>query len=96
MNIQVQFSGLLIVSLIMIFFFGNKKIGLYTESIFARVLIGSFVCLVLDITSVIFIVNESPATEIICKAYLVSLLWMGFGGFDYIMTDLLRLILTPT
>ena len=89
MNIQVQFSGLLIVSLIMIFFFGNKKIGLYTESIFARVLIGSFVCLVLDITSVIFIVNESPATEIICKAYLVSLLWMGFGGFDYIMTDLL-------
>lgn len=93
MNIQVQVCALLVISLIMFFFFANKKIGLFTEKIFARALIGSFVCLCLDITSVIVIVYENavPATvtALICKAYLISLLWMGFSGFDYIMTDLM-------
>lgn len=94
MNIQVQISGLLIIILIMIFFFGNKKIGLFTERIFSRVLIGSFICLSLDILSVILIVKQdylSPIlVEIVCKAYLVTLLWMGFSGFDYIITDVMK------
>lgn len=93
MNIQVQTCGLIVISLIMFFFFANKKIGLFTEKVFSRILIGSFLCLCLDILSIILIVNDSSIphflTAFVCKAYLVSLLWMGFAGFDYIMTDLM-------
>lgn len=93
MNIQVQTCGLIIISLIMFFFFTNKKIGLFTEKVFSRILIGSFFCLCLDIFSIVFIVYENSVphflTAFVCKSYLVSLLWMGFSGFDYIMTDLM-------
>ena len=82
MNIQVQTCGLIIISLIMFFFFTNKKIGLFTEKVFSRILIGSFFCLCLDIFSIVFIVYENSVphflTAFVCKAYLVSLLWMGF------------------
>lgn len=78
----------------MIFFFGNKKIGLFTERVFSRVLLGSFICLGLDILSVVLIVNGAEVSdfwiEAVCKAYLVSLLWMGFSGFDYILTDVMK------
>lgn len=93
MNIQGQVCALIIISLIMFFFYANKKIGLFTEKVFSRILMGSFVCLFFDILSVILIVFDSyiPAilVTLVCKAYLIMLLWMGFSGFDYIMTDLM-------
>lgn len=93
MNIQAQFCGILIIGLIMFFFFTNKKIGLFTEKVFVRVLIGSLLCLSLDILSIV-VINQGDSvptfcTEIACKAYLVSLLWMAFGSFDYMLTDLM-------
>lgn len=93
MNIQVQICALLLITLIMFFFYANKKIGLFTEKVFARILIGSFGCLCLDILSIVLIVYDNAVPKIlttfVCKSYLVSLLWMGFAGFDYIMTDLM-------
>lgn len=92
MNIQVQICGLLIISLLMFFFFVNKKIGLFTERVFARILVGSFLCLCFDILSVVLIAKGEQIPEMwtntVCKAYLISLLWMGFGSFDYLLTDL--------
>lgn len=92
MNIQVQLCGLIVIFLIMFFYYGNKKIGLFTDAVFTRVLFGSFICLSLDILSVVMIVNADTIpifwVKFVCKAYLVSLLWMGFSGFDYEMTEL--------
>ncbi len=92
MNIQVQLCGLIVIFLIMLFYYGNKKIGLFTEAVFTRALSGSFICLCLDILSVVMIVYSATIPDfwvkVVCKAYLVSLLWMGFAGFDYEMTEL--------
>lgn len=92
MNIQVQICGLIMLIMIAIFFFGNKRIGLFTEKVFIRALIGGTICLILDILSVIAIVKvpslESISVKLICKAYLVSLVAMGFAGLDYVLTDM--------
>lgn len=92
MNIEVQLSGLIVISLISFFYYSNKKIGLFTEAVFSRVLCGSFLCLSLDILSVVLIVNGDVVpkfwVDFVCKAYLITLLWMGFSGFDYEMTEL--------
>ena len=93
LNIQVQICGLFIILVIMRFFYGNKKLGLFTEKVFSRALLGSFVSLILDIVSIVLIVNSDKIPEFIvrtvCKVYLISLLSMGFAGFDYILSDLL-------
>ncbi|MCQ2496796.1 MAG: EAL domain-containing protein [Lachnospiraceae bacterium] len=93
MNIQVQICGIVVISLIMFFFYGNRKIGLFTEKVFSRVMIGAFICLVLDITSIVCIVNESSLPEwliaAVCKAYLATLILMGYSGLDYTMTDIM-------
>ncbi|MCR4720679.1 MAG: EAL domain-containing protein [Lachnospiraceae bacterium] len=92
-NIQIQTSSILVIILIMLFFFCSKKIGLFTERVFARILIGAFVCLLLDILSVIFICNDdtlpSWLVEASCKLYLASIICMAFAGLDYILTELL-------
>lgn len=94
MNIQVQACGLLILGLIMVLFYGSKKIGLFTERVFSRVLIGSVFCLSFDILSVILIVYEEAVphflVETVCKGYLILLVCMGFAGLDYVLTDLLH------
>ena len=92
-NIQVQTSSLLVIILIMIFFFLSRKIGLFTERVFTRILFGTFFCLVFDIVSVIMICNDDVlphiAVEISCKLYLASLVSMAFAALDYILTELL-------
>ena len=92
-NIQVQTSSILVIVLIMLFFFCSRKIGLFTERVFARILIGAFVCLLLDILSVIFICNDDTLpywlVEASCKLYLASIICMAFAGLDYILTELL-------
>lgn len=94
MNIQVQVCGLIVIGLIKVLFHGSKRIGLFSERVFTRVLFGSCACLIADILSVILIVNEeaipSILVAIVCKAYLVLLLCMGFAGLDYVLTDLLK------
>ncbi len=92
-NIQIQTSSILVIVTIMIFFFLSKKIGLFTEKVFTRILIGAFFCLLFDILSIVFICNDDTLphllVEISCKLYLASLISMAFAGFDYILTELL-------
>ncbi|MCR5829636.1 MAG: EAL domain-containing protein [Lachnospiraceae bacterium] len=92
-NIQIQTSSLLVIVAIMVFFFFSKKIGLFTERVFLRILVGAFVCLLLDIISVIFICNDDTlshiSVEISCKLYLASIICMAFAALDYILTELL-------
>lgn len=93
MNIQAQLCGIGIIILIMAFYFGSEKIGLLTEQVFTRVLIVAAFSLTLDIFSVIAIVNEGTGVfshgfvAIICKLYLVTILLVGYAGFDYMLTD---------
>ncbi len=92
-NIQIQTSSLLVIVTIMVFFFCSRKIGLFTERVFTRILIGAFVCLFLDILSVVFICNDDTfshlSVEISCKLYLASIICMAFAALDYILTELL-------
>ncbi|MCR5521968.1 MAG: EAL domain-containing protein [Lachnospiraceae bacterium] len=92
-NIQIQTSSILVIVLIMIFFFFSKKIGLFTERVFTRILLGAFFCLLFDILSVVFICNDDSIprviVEISCKLYLASLISMAFAGLDYVLTELL-------
>ena len=92
-NIQVQTSSLLVIVLIMLFYFLSRKIGLFTERVFTRILFGAFFCLLFDIISVVMICNDDilphSLIEIFCKLYLASLISMAFAALDYILTELL-------
>lgn len=92
-NIQIQTTSLLVIVLVMLFFYLNKKIGLFTEGVFSRILVGAFVCLLLDILSVVFICNDDTLphwlVEAFCKMYLASVICMAYAGLDYILTEIL-------
>lgn len=94
MNVSVQICGLIIILVIMRFFYGTKRIGLYTERVFSRALIGSFISLCLDILSIIAInywsINHPGLTSFLCKAYLSTLSIMGISGLDYVLSDILN------
>lgn len=93
MNIQVQICGLIMLIMLAIFFFGNRRIGLYTEKVFVRTLISGIICLSLDILSVVAIMKipniDSIWVHISCKLYLISLVFMAFAGMDYVLTDII-------
>lgn len=87
MNIQAQVCALVIVFLVMLFYFSGEKIGLNTEKIFSHMLVVSTISMLFDILSVFFIVYEEIIGQfwvtVVCKAYLVTILLVGFIGFDY-------------
>lgn len=94
MNVSVQICGLIIILVIMRFFYGTKRIGLYTERVFSRALLCAFVSLSLDILSIVSInywgESHPVMTELLCKAYLATLSIMGISGFDYVLSDILN------
>ncbi|MDE7477178.1 MAG: EAL domain-containing protein [Lachnospiraceae bacterium] len=91
MNIEMQVCGLIILLLIFYFYKRQDTVGLYTETLFRRALYTSMGCLILDIVSVILIVNEDklplPLVETECKMYLVSLVGTGYVALVYACAD---------
>ena len=77
MNIQMQFCGFIIISLILYFYKRQETVGLYTEALFRRAAYICIVCLILDMLSVIFIMGRSMLPAMLvrgeCKLYLISL-----------------------
>jgi EAL domain-containing protein (putative c-di-GMP-specific phosphodiesterase class I) len=92
MNIQVQGCGMAILLTLLFFFLSQKKVGLYTERIFLATLVITLVSVGLDIGSVVAITFDTVIPEIllnlICKSYIVSLIWVGCSAFTYVLTDL--------
>ena len=92
MNIQMQIGGLLILFLLRYFYSRQEVMGLYTEKLFMRALHITIICLILDILSVVLIVNRDSIplwlVNLECKAYLVSLIGNGYMAMIYACSDI--------
>lgn len=92
MNIQVQCCGLVMMGLLLYFYLRQKTVGLYTEKIFLRTLLASIANVSLDILSIVAITyrNSIPEwlLEIVCKTYIVSLIWVAYLALTYVITEL--------
>lgn len=92
MNIQMQVGGLLVLFLLQYFYSRQEVMGLYTEKLFKRALYVTIVCLMLDILSIVLIVNREMfplwLVHMECKAYLVSLLGNGYMAMIYACSDI--------
>jgi len=95
MNIQMQMGGLFLLLLVLYFYKRQSNLGLYTGKLFLNTVYVTAFCLILDILSIILIVNQDrlPAglvkTE--CKAYLVSLVIHGYMALVYANADIRHL-----
>jgi EAL domain-containing protein (putative c-di-GMP-specific phosphodiesterase class I) len=94
MNIQMQVAGLGVLLLLLCFYFRRKSVGLYTEIFFKRTMLVTLVNVIMDISSIIAIVNRNSIPDwlcfAICKIYLISLVWVGCSGLLYICQDIYR------
>ena len=93
MNIVVQCCGVALMVILLYFYSRGIKLGLYTERAFQRLMNVTMLALLLDILSNYFIVNRGItvpelATEVVCKAYLISLITLPLCGLSYICADI--------
>ena len=91
MNIQIQTYGLIILFMLFIFYKSHKTLNLYTEQVFMRAMYISMTNLFLDILSLTFIANMESlplwAVKIVCKLYIISLVWESVFALVYVLTD---------
>lgn len=94
MNIEIQCCGLAVLLLIWIFYFKQKTLGLFSKRLFLTIMGAETICLCLDILSIIAIVKGNNLPEwfldLVCKTYIVSLIWVVFWGLLYANTDVER------
>lgn len=98
MNIQMQLCGLLIKLLILYFYKMHETVGLYTEKLFRFALYITIESLVLDILSVVLIMNMDRLPLILVKGefklYLASLVITTYAAFAYASADVTRMAKT--
>ncbi len=92
MNIQVQICGIAVVILLMILSLNRKSIWLRTKRAFLVALLSTLISLILDVLSIVAIVkaegNYTSFTKGVCKAYLISLVWLAFTMNYYVGVDI--------
>ncbi len=92
MNITLQLCGLVIAVFLLILYKSHDTLGLKGERLFLTIIFLTIICLSLDTLSVIGIHyrNSLPLflVKLICKSYLISMIWVGWGNFRYVMLDL--------
>ena len=97
MNIQVQCCGLIILIILMIYYFNQRKLFLITEKAFIHNFASAFVSILLDIVSVIAIANmdEWSVTfaNVTSKLYLVSIIYVSTTSLMYIYIDVYRILI---
>lgn len=91
MNIEVQCCGVAILALIWYFSLRQKTLKLASEKLFLITMGVNSLCLVMDIVSVIAINNRELISgfllALICKTYIVLLIWVGYFGLIYSRSD---------
>lgn len=91
MNIQVQCCGIVILLLIWYFSLRQKTLGLESEKLFIITMGVTTFCVIMDITSIVAICNRALISgfllALICKTYIVSLIWVGYFGLIYASSD---------
>lgn len=92
MNIEIQCCGLVILFVITYFYYNAKRIGVKTQITFTGMLIAVMVCLLMDVSSVIAIINRDVIPLLLCdlisKGYLLSLLFVIAWGLLYLCADI--------
>ncbi|MDY2699029.1 MAG: EAL domain-containing protein [Lachnospiraceae bacterium] len=92
MSIQFQLCGLFILVLLLIFYKSHRTLQLYKEKVFYAVLCIIITSLTLDILSLYAIEyrNIFPLflVELVCKSYIVTLIWGAWSALIYVLTDL--------
>jgi len=93
MNIQMQICGMIILVVLAVFYKSNRTLKLYSEGIFFWVMIVATTSLSLDILSLIAIEYRQTLplilVHLICKTYIISLIWVGMSGTFYVLTEVL-------
>lgn len=93
MNIQMQMCGMIILIVLAVFYKSNRTLKLYSEGIFFWVMIVATASLSLDILSLIAIEYRQMLplilVHLICKTYIISLIWVGMSGTFYVLTEVL-------
>lgn len=94
MDIQIQCCGLAIMICLLFFYFRQKKVGLYTESIFLISLLVSIICIVLDIAVTMAVGYGAghsrmmgTVTGIVIRLYEISVVVVTFLGMIYSLTE---------
>lgn len=94
MNIQVQCCGVVILFLIWYFSLRKKLLGLESVKLFLLTMGVNSFCITMDIASVVAIhfQHRIPGLllALICKTYIVSLIWVGYFGLVYASTDFIE------
>ncbi len=93
MNIQTQICGILLLLIITALYFRQKKIDLKTRNAFLLAVAAALLSITLDATSIVMITwadgHYGLGVQLICKAYLLSLVGVGYASFSYITADLM-------
>ncbi len=94
MNLTTQMCGIVILSTLIIFFLLQKKIYLGAEKRFFAMLILMLCTHIFDILSLVAIYNSASIPRflviILCKAYLVCLLFVVISAFLYVNQDIFK------
>lgn len=92
MNIKMQCCGLILLAVIFFFYHRQKKINLNTEKAFLRIFMVVTLGLTLDMLSIValYYIDDLPTllVDIICKAYLSSLVLVAVNGVLYVLADI--------
>lgn len=92
MHTQNQFCSMAIMIILLYLFLRQKRVGLYTEKVFLRTLLVAMLCVSLDILSLIAIHYRAdipaPFLDLICKSYIMTLIWVSYTALTYVITDL--------
>ena len=93
MNIQMQICGMIILIVLAVFYKSNRTLKLYSEGIFFRVMLFAMASLSLDILSLVVIEYRQMLpmilVHLVCKTYIISLIWVGMSGTFYVLTEVL-------
>lgn len=94
MNIEVQCCGIAILLLLWIFYLRQKPLGLYSVKLFLVTMGVTSFCVTMDILSIVAINHKEQISgfllALICKTYIVSLIWVGYFGLLYSCTDFIK------
>ncbi len=91
MNIQAQICGIILLVIMFLFYRRYESLRLNTQIGFQALMLCMLLCIFLDMLSIWAIVrlllDHRGAVHVICKAYLMSIVLVGFAGLWYECTD---------
>lgn len=91
-NIQVQCCGIMILIFLIYLTMRYRRVGLYKETIFLRVVILALVSVTLDVSTIIAITYREYIPqlflELLCKTYNSSLIFVGYSSLNYAFADI--------